>query len=93
MIAAAVDFHETRFGTRKEGLLSAGVSLATKVGMALGTAGIAFMLATIDYAPQAVNETARVAIRWSYYGGTVALLGLQILVVLFWPMTDRKDHL
>ncbi|UVO53099.1 MFS transporter [Sphingomonas sp. SUN039] len=91
MIAATVDFHEAQFGTRKEGLLSAGVSLATKVGMALGTAGIAFMLGAVDYAPQAVTGTAREAIRWSYYGGTVVLLGLQVLVVMFWPMNDRKD--
>ncbi len=90
MIAATVDFHERQFGTRKEGLLSAGVSLATKVGMALGTAGIAFMLASVDYAPQAVSDTARGAIRWSYYGGTVVLLVLQILIVMFWPMEGAR---
>jgi sugar (glycoside-pentoside-hexuronide) transporter len=90
MIAATVDYHEAQFGTRKEGLLSAGVSLATKVGMALGTAGIAFMLGAVAYAPGAVSDGAREAIRWSYYGGTVLLLGLQILVVLFWPM-DEAD--
>ena len=89
MIAATVDYHEQRFGSRKEGLLSAGVSLATKIGMALGTAGIAFMLGAVAYAPDAVNETARGAIRWSYYGGTVLLLGIQIAVVLFWPMDQR----
>ncbi len=91
MIAATVDYHEAQFGTRKEGLLSAGVSLATKVGMALGTAGIAFMLGAVDYAPGAVSDGAREAIRWSYYGGTVALLGMQILVVVFWPMQERTD--
>lgn len=85
MIAATVDFHERVFGTRKEGLLSAGVSLATKVGMAVGTAGIAFMLGAVSYAPGAVSEGAREAIRWSYYGGAVVLLALQVLVVAFWP--------
>lgn len=85
MIAATVDFHERLFGTRKEGLLSAGVSLSTKVGMAVGTAGIAFMLGAVSYAPDAVSEGAREAIRWSYYGGAVVLLGLQVLVVAFWP--------
>lgn len=85
MIAATVDYHERLFGTRKEGLLSAGVSLSTKVGMAIGTAGIAFMLGAVAYAPGAVSETAREAIRWSYYGGAVVLLALQVLVVAFWP--------
>ncbi|MFM5950219.1 MAG: MFS transporter [Novosphingobium sp.] len=86
MIAATVDYHEHLYGTRKEGLLSAGVSLSTKVGMALGTAGIAFVLAASGYAPDAVSEGARQAIRWTYFGGVVALLVAQIGVVLWWPM-------
>jgi GPH family glycoside/pentoside/hexuronide:cation symporter len=92
MIAATVDFHEARFGSRNEGLLSAGVSLATKFGMAIGTAGIAFILAAADYAPGAVSEAARGAIRWTYYGGTVALLALQVLVVWFWPEIPFKSQ-
>lgn len=86
MIAQTVEYHELKFGTRKEGLLSAGVSLATKVGMAAGTAGIAFVLAWGGYAPGEVTDSAREAIRWSYYGGAVVLLALQAAVVLFWPM-------
>ncbi len=85
MIAATVDYHETRFGSRHEGLLSAGVSLATKVGMAIGTAGIAFMLAAADYAPGQVSQVAREAIRWTYYGGAVSLVVLQAFVISFWP--------
>lgn len=85
MIAETVDFHEAQFGSRNEGLLSAGVSLATKVGMAVGTAGFAFVLAASHYAPGAVTETARGAIRWTYYGGAVALLLCQVGVVAFWP--------
>jgi GPH family glycoside/pentoside/hexuronide:cation symporter len=88
MIAETVDYHEWKFGTRKEGLLSAGVSLATKVGMALGTAGIAFVLAASGYEPGAVTEAARGAIRWTYYGGVVCLLLVQVLIVLFWPEED-----
>ncbi|MEQ1640347.1 MAG: glycoside-pentoside-hexuronide (GPH):cation symporter [Novosphingobium sp.] len=85
MIAATVDYHEQLYGSRKEGLLSAGVSLATKVGMALGTAGIAFVLAVSGYVPEAVSEAARESIRWTYYGGVVALLLAQIAVVWWWP--------
>ncbi|MFM5931909.1 MAG: MFS transporter [Novosphingobium sp.] len=89
MIAETVDYHEWKFGTRSEGLLSAGVSLATKLGMALGTAGIAFVLAASAYAPEAVTEGARQAIRWTYYAGVVGLLLTQVVIVLFWP----EDHM
>lgn len=93
MIAQTVDYHEWRFATRKEGLLSAGVSLATKVGMALGTAGVAFVLAAGGYSPEAVTDTARETIRWSYYGGVIALLLAQIGVILFWPMDGLGDRI
>jgi len=93
MIAETVDYHEWLFATRKEGLLSAGISLATKVGMALGTAGVAFVLAAASYAPDAVTGHAREAIRWTYYAGVVALLLLQVGVVWFWPMDGRHARI
>ena len=93
MIAQTVDYHEWKFASRKEGLLSAGISLATKVGMALGTAGIAFVLASAGYAPDAVTDAAREAIRWTYYGGVIGLLALQVLVVLFWPMDGLAEQI
>jgi GPH family glycoside/pentoside/hexuronide:cation symporter len=40
-----------------------------------------------------VTEGARDAIRWTYYGGTVALLALQVLVVMFWPMDGLHDRI
>ncbi len=93
MVAETVDYHEWLYSTRKEGLLSAGVSLATKVGMAVGTAGIAFVLAAANYAPDAVTEVARGAIRWTYYGGVVSLLIIQIGVVMFWPMDGKHAQI
>jgi GPH family glycoside/pentoside/hexuronide:cation symporter len=91
MIAETVDYHEWKFGTRREGLLSAGISLSTKVGMAIGTAGFAFMLGAAGYAPDAVTDTAREAIRWTYYGSAVVLLALQTVVVLMWPMDGMQE--
>lgn len=93
MIAETVDYHEWIHGTRREGLLSAGISLATKVGMAIGTAGVAFVLAAGGYVPDAVTDQARDAIRWSYYGGVVALLLLQVVVMLFWPVDGQHDRM
>lgn len=89
MAAESVDFHEARFGTRNEGLISSGISLSTKVGMAVGTATIAFSLGIAGYVHGHVSEGAREAIRWSYYGWPIVLLALQALVVSFWPM-DRR---
>ena len=91
MAAEAVDFHEAKFATRNEGLLSSGISLSTKVGMALGTAGIAFVLASAGYRPGHVSEGARGAIRWAYYITPVVLLAGQAAVVSFWPMNGARN--
>ncbi|MDQ1231802.1 MFS transporter [Sphingomonas sp. SORGH_AS_0879] len=89
MIAETVNYHEARFGARREGLLSAGISLSTKLGMALGTAGFAYVLGAFHYAPGHVTAEAREAIRWTYSGGAVAVLIIQTLVVLCWPRIAR----
>lgn len=91
MIAETVDYHEWKFGTRREGLLSAGISLSTKVGMAVGTAGFAFNLGAAGYVPDAVTGGARDAIRWAYYGSAVVLLALQTLVMMLWPMDGLRE--
>lgn len=90
MAAEAVDYHEALFGTRNEGLLSSGISLATKIGMAIGTAAIAYSLAAAGYVPNAVSDAARQTIRWSYYGWPIGLLALQAIVVLGWPMSSAR---
>lgn len=89
MAADAVNWHEAKFGTRNEGILSAGISISTKVGMALGSAAIAFLLAFGGYDPQAVTDGARDAIRLAYYAAPVTLLALQAVVIGFWPMDDQ----
>lgn len=86
MIAECADYHERLFGVRREGLLASGISLSTKVGMALGTAGFAYLLGEVNYVPGHVTDAARDAIRWAYYGSAVALLALQVVIALFWPI-------
>lgn len=93
MIAETVDYNEWKYGSRHEGLLSSGISLSTKVGMAVGTAGFAYTLGASGYTAGAVTETARDAIRWAYYGSAVVLLTLQVIVVLFWPMDGRHTQM
>ena len=92
MIAETVDFHEAKFASRNEGLLSAGISLSTKLGMAAGTAAIAYGLGMAGYEAGAVTDTARDAIRTSYYAWPIAMLALQILCVWFWPMDGRRSE-
>ncbi len=93
MIAGTVDYHEWQFGVRREGLLSAGLSLATKLGMALGTAGFAFLLGAVGYSPETVSDVARSAIRWSYYGSAILLMVAQAGVVLLWPMDGLHQRI
>lgn len=85
MAADTVDFHEARFGERREGLLSSGVSLATKVGMALGTALVAFGLAMGGYAAGHVSGQAVLAIRILYYGANLLTVLAQALVITRLP--------
>ena len=93
MIAETVDYHDWIFASRNEGLLSAGISLATKLGMAAGTAAIAYGLGMAGYQSDAVSDAARGAIRWSYYGWPIAMLALQIVCVWFWPMDGQHDRI
>lgn len=85
MAAEAVDYHQALFGTRQEGLLAAGVSLAIKIGMAVGTAGVAWALAFSGYSPQAVPENAISTMRWLYYGLPLVVFALQFICIRFYP--------
>lgn len=86
MAAATADYHQALFGVRHEGLLSSGISTSTKVGMALGSALGAFVLAWAGYVPDAVSEAARADIRGAYFLVAGGLLALQAGIVWFWPM-------
>jgi GPH family glycoside/pentoside/hexuronide:cation symporter len=93
MAADAVDYHEWIFGLRNEGLLSSGISLSTKIGMAIGTALIAYVLGITGYDPKAVSDGARAAIRWSYYGWPIGIMLAQLLVIAFWPMDGQHEQI
>ncbi|MBR9791487.1 MAG: MFS transporter [Gammaproteobacteria bacterium] len=85
MASEAVDFHQHYFGVRQEGLLAAGVSLAIKIGMAFGTAGVAYALAIADYDPTAVGESAISMMAWIYYGLPLAVFALQAGLIRYYP--------
>lgn len=85
MAAEVVDHHEAQFGTRNEGLLSAGVNLAIKIGMALGGAIVAFGLAQAGYDPANVGEEAKRMVHILYYAPAMLAIALQIVCIGFWP--------
>jgi GPH family glycoside/pentoside/hexuronide:cation symporter len=91
MVAEAVDFHEARYGVRHEGLLSSGISLATKIGMAVGGALIAFGLAAAGYVPGAVSPAAVAMIRWLYFAPILATIVLQVACIIFYPPIPRAQ--
>lgn len=88
MASEAVDFHQLWFAKRNEGLLAAGVSLAIKVGMAIGTAGVAYVLAWGGYSAGAVSEQSQHAISLVYYGLPPLIFILQLACIQFYP--DRS---
>jgi GPH family glycoside/pentoside/hexuronide:cation symporter len=89
MAAETVDYHEHMFGIRDEGLLSAGISFALKVGTALGSAVIAYGLAYAHYAPTQVTTGVAHMIRGLYYVPAIGVTLLQILCIQFYPSIPR----
>lgn len=89
MTAEAVDFHEWKFRSRPEGLLVSSISFGVKIGMAIGSALVAYVLAWAGYDPKHVTNHAASAIAWVYLGGPVLLIVAQIVCVAFYDI-DKK---
>jgi sugar (glycoside-pentoside-hexuronide) transporter len=89
MVADSVDLHEWKYATRSEGLLFSGFSIATKVGMAIGGALLAYALAWAGFQPKAPSATALNTIQVLYYAGPITLMGLQVLAMAFYDMDKR----
>ena len=81
MGADTVDYQQWRFGARNDGLIFSCISLGTKIGMAVGTAIIAYALALAHFNPQLVTPSAYTTIRWLYYGGPIFFIILQMTCV------------
>ncbi|GGE82791.1 MFS transporter [Sphingomonas prati] len=89
MAAEAIDHHETLTGTRNEGLLSSGISLSTKIGMAIGGALVAYGLAAVGYAPGTVGAGVVAGMRWLYYAPILTCLVAQMAVIARYPDIRR----
>ena len=89
MAAETVDYHQLLYGVRNEGLLSAGISLSTKLGVALGGAVTAFGLAAAAYDARAVSPGAVHMIGLLYYVPACVTIVVQILCIRFYPSAAR----
>ncbi|KQN40882.1 sugar transporter [Sphingomonas sp. Leaf407] len=92
MAAEAIEYHEQLTGTRNEGLLSSGISLSTKIGMALGGALIAFGLASIGYVPGKGGAQVVSGLRWLYYAPIILCMIAQMAVIARYPVIRRATR-
>ncbi|NGP45239.1 MFS transporter [Bacillaceae bacterium SIJ1] len=88
MLADTVDYQEYKFGTRSEGTLYASYSFATKLGIALGSAFVAYALDFAGYTPEALTEGALSMIRFLMFAAPIVFTALQIFVLFFYKL-DR----
>jgi GPH family glycoside/pentoside/hexuronide:cation symporter len=69
LLADVIDLDEQRTGERKEGVYSAGMTLALKVGTALSVAASGFALSAAGFVPNvAQSETSLLGIRFLFAG-------------------------
>jgi GPH family glycoside/pentoside/hexuronide:cation symporter len=93
MVADTVEYQQWRFGTRNEGLLSSGISFATKVGSAVGAAGVAYGLAATGYEAGETGGAALTAIRVMFYGVPLVLVVAQAATMARWDLDGRHEEM
>jgi GPH family glycoside/pentoside/hexuronide:cation symporter len=93
MASDTVDYHQWRFGRRQEGLLSAGIAFAIKVGMAIGASIVAWGLAIGGYVPGDVSTSARTTMSLLYYGVPLTVFVLQFACIQFYPVDELRNEL
>jgi GPH family glycoside/pentoside/hexuronide:cation symporter len=93
MVANSADYHEFKFLSRADGLISSCWSLSTKLGIALGAAVIAFGLAIAHYNAQAITPHSVAAIRVMFYTVPMALMVIQMIVVSFYKIDTQHTFI
>lgn len=87
----AASVQERLFGSRDEGLLAAGLSFGQKVGGAVGTALIAFLLAQANYDPVHVSGAVVSTVRMAFYWLQIGLLLLHLFPILLLRSVDASS--
>lgn len=91
MLGDSIDYHEWRFGSRLEGLLTSSYSFSLKVGVAIGSSVVGFALALAGYDPDAVTEQAKDMMRLLTFGIPVIISLLQVILLAFYKL-DKYHH-
>jgi GPH family glycoside/pentoside/hexuronide:cation symporter len=88
MAANSVDHQQWLHGARSEGLVFASLSVAVKVGIAIGTSLTGYALAWAGFDALHPSNSAAGAIRAVYYGVPMVVMAMQIVCISFYNM-DR----
>lgn len=86
--ADAADYGEWKFGIRSEGLMAASQSIGSKVGIGIGSACTAWILAAVHYVPGQASETVVAAIRFDF--GWLGAIGSAVLIIMVLFMDVEK---
>ncbi|MBM7587330.1 GPH family glycoside/pentoside/hexuronide:cation symporter [Bacillus pakistanensis] len=93
MLADTIDYQEWKFGQRTEGLLYSGYSFATKFGIAIGSALVAYALGWAGYNPDAITESALSMIRFLLFAGLIAFTILQVITLAFYKLDQNHAEI
>ncbi len=90
-VADAADYGEWKYGVRSEGLMASSQSIGSKIGIGLGSAMTAWILAAVGYVgtPGAVQSDAVIkAIRFDY-GWLGAILSAALIVIVLFMDVEK----
>ena len=90
MVTEAVDWQEARFGERNEGLLFSSTSFTSKVGFALGSSLLAYVLAYVGYDPHKSTPLVQSTLVYLVAGVPVLIALLQLFCIRFYDY-DQRD--
>ncbi len=91
MYADTADYGEWRFGRRTTGLVFSASVFSQKLGLALGTGALGWLLAFYGFvanADQGPGAVAGIRLLFSVIPGVLALLGA--FAIFFYPITDTR---
>ena len=92
MLADTVDYGEYRTGIRAQGFLTSADSFGIKMGAGLGGAFSSWMLASVNYVPNAATQSPEVlgVIAWNFVW--ISIIGLAAMSLIMIPYKLDKEY-
>ncbi|WP_374139418.1 MFS transporter [Sphingomonas sp.] len=85
VVSESVEAQLRLFGFRDAGLLTSFAAFNSKVGFALGSAGVAWALALADYSPNLPAAAVAPTLIWIFCLSPIVLSLLQLVVIRYYP--------